>query len=206
MLPYGHIVTHLDVPDLASSINGSTDTKIWGIVKLTARYLSLVATKSVDASAVPNIPNLDRIIKTARDDSLALCIEIERNDLSCVAQEGVQTLSAFHIPEPWSVVHRPCGHHGTVRIEWQTYYFCCMTPVGMISVVHTNEMTWNNIREQRTLWRMKINAALLFSFIFVWRDIQGYVIQVGEDMVGKWLRTGLRFRRSRVCKFCRRSQ
>ena len=77
--------------------------------------------EGVYAAAIARVPDLDGVVEGARDDALALRVEVQRHDLRRVAQQRVQALPGLHVPEACGVVHGPRGDHRAVGVERQTH-------------------------------------------------------------------------------------
>lgn len=91
-----------------------------------------MASERVNATAVAYVPHLHRVIEGTSDDALALRIEVKRDDLSCVTQQSVQTLSSLDIPHSGSVVHGASGQHRAVGIKRDANDLCGVTSVGVM--------------------------------------------------------------------------
>lgn len=61
------------------------------------------------------------MIERARDDALALRVEVETHDLGRVAEQRVQLLAGLDVPELRCVVHRARADDGSLRIERQAH-------------------------------------------------------------------------------------
>jgi len=81
-----------------------------------------------------HVPNTHGVIEAARDDPLTLGVEVQRNDLGGVPQQGVQALSCLHVPQPRSVVHGAGRYHGAVGIERQAHYLSRVASIGMVQL------------------------------------------------------------------------
>ena len=69
---------------LASSVDGSGDAQVRGVVELAGGDLALMAGERVHAAARAHIPHLHRVVKAARDDAVARGVEVQRHDLGSV--------------------------------------------------------------------------------------------------------------------------
>lgn len=88
----------------------------------------------MDASAVPNIPDLDGVVEAARDNSLAVRVKVKTDDLGSVSQQSMQTISSLHVPEARRVVHATGGDHSAVRVEGKTHNFRRMSTIRVVQL------------------------------------------------------------------------
>lgn len=76
-----------------------------------------MAGEGMDSSTGAHVPHTHGVVEAARDDPLALGVEVQRNDLGSVSQQGVQALSGLHVPQTRSVVHGAGRYHRAVGVE-----------------------------------------------------------------------------------------
>ena len=61
-------------------------------------------------------------------------VEVQTNDLCCVAEQGVNALPRLHVPKPRRVVHAPSRNGGTHGVETKADDLCGVSPVCVVEV------------------------------------------------------------------------
>ena len=73
----------------------------------------------MDTSPIAHVPHLDGVVEAPRDDTLAVSVKVQADNLRSVAQQCVQAVPRLDIPQARSVIHTTRGDHCAVRVERQ---------------------------------------------------------------------------------------
>ena len=93
-----------------------------------------MTSERVDAPAIAHVPNLDRVVEATSDDALSVRVKVKTDNLGCMSQQCVQTISGLNVPQTRCIVHASRGNHGAMRVERQTDYLGGVSTVGVIQL------------------------------------------------------------------------
>lgn len=157
-----HALATGHVPDLARSVDTSTDAQVTAVVEACRTNFAVVATQSVSDPAISRVPDLRRasqtnanfvscecvggspsslahslahlyrVVEAACDNSGSVCVKIERDDLCCVPQKCVNALARFGVPQPRCVVHGSGSDCSSHGIEGEAHDLCRVPTVCVV--------------------------------------------------------------------------
>ena len=76
-----------------------------------------MALEGVNALSGAHIPNLGRVVEGSSHHLIAVCVEVERNDLCVVTFKTENLLARLNIPQLGSVVHGASADKHAVGVE-----------------------------------------------------------------------------------------